>query len=175
MLLMSRGLSRATRFSKRSLLTVASWSAMALLRRRLTLTRASLGYTRRTRVVSGTTWTRFRYWFEASLLTITAARFFWISPPTEGPKLIHQTSPRFIADIPHRVFRPLQSFGFALLVSSHLPVSLFELLGDDVGAYRLLDEAADATPTYDCMQSFVNFLVDGNRQLLLHGPRVVHV
>src|ERR1035437_5705641 len=31
--------------------------------------------------VSGTTWTRLRNWFEASLLTITAGRFFLTSPP----------------------------------------------------------------------------------------------
>ena len=52
-----------------------------------TVTAASLGYSRSTVLVEGTTCTRLRYLFEASLLTITAGRCFRISPPTEAAKL----------------------------------------------------------------------------------------
>ncbi len=98
-----------------------------------------------------------------------AGRFFWISPPVEGLKLIHQTSPRFIADVPHRSFRPFQSLRLALLVSSHSPVGIFQLLREHMGANRVFDEATDATPTHDGVQTVGDLLVDRDCQLLLHG------
>src|SRR3990172_2923042 len=81
---------------------------MALLWRLFTLTTASLGYTRSLREVMGTTCTRFKYLFAASLLMMTAGRFLRISPPTEGSKLTHQTSARLIGYISNGGFSPFQ-------------------------------------------------------------------
>ena len=65
----------------------------------LLVTNASLGYRRPTLRVRGTTCTRFKYLLAASLLRMIAGRCLRISPPTDGSKLTHQTSPRSIADI----------------------------------------------------------------------------
>jgi len=49
----------------RVLLTVANWSAIAFLCCPWSATKASLGYTRATLLVKGTTWARFKNWVDA--------------------------------------------------------------------------------------------------------------
>src|SRR5207253_7075230 len=134
---------------RRSLLTVVSWSAMALCFFPRTVTRASLGYTRSTPVVSGTTWTRLRCLLAASLLTMTAGRSLRTSPPTAGSKLTHQTLPRFIGHVPHGGLGPFQRLGLACLLLGHLLVRAFEVRANDIGAHQRLDELADAPPADD--------------------------
>ena len=107
---------------RRCLLTVVSWSAIALDRLPWNVTDASLGYNRAVEPVRGTTCTRFRCWFAASLLMTTAGLRFRISPLTDGSKLTHHTSPRFIGDIRNRSFCPLESFCFAFFFLGHLMV-----------------------------------------------------
>jgi len=51
-----------------------------------------------------------------------AGRCFFISPPTEGSKFTHYTSPRFIAGISNYSFRPFKSFCFVLFILGHLLV-----------------------------------------------------
>ncbi|HZZ18378.1 MAG TPA: hypothetical protein VFE25_03365 [Opitutaceae bacterium] len=63
---------------------------------------------------------------------MTAGRRFWISPPTDGSKLTHQTSPRFIRDVQDRGFRPIVSFGLTAFVRSHLPVSVRQVVSHNV-------------------------------------------
>src|SRR4051812_25521761 len=114
-----------------------------------TRTRASLGYTRSTLVVRGTTCTRFRCLLDASLLMMTAGRSLRTSPPTAGSKLTHQTSPRFIGHIPDGGLGPVQGLALAGLVLGHLPVGDVEVLADHVRPDQGLDELADAPPPDD--------------------------
>ncbi|CAK0673412.1 hypothetical protein BK306_16020 [Escherichia coli] len=58
-----------------------------------TVTTASLGYTRSVLLVRGTTTTRARFLFAASLLTITAGHVLRISLSTAGSNSIHHVSP----------------------------------------------------------------------------------
>src|SRR3990172_926584 len=102
---------------------------MALLRRLFTLTTASLGYTRSVREVMGTTCTRFKYLFAASLLMMTAGRFLRISPPSDGSKFTHQTSPRLIGHISNGRLRPLERLGLAGFVLAHFHVRGFKVMG----------------------------------------------
>src|ERR1700690_1845256 len=107
-------------------------------------------------VVSGTTCTRFRCRFAGSLLTMTAGRFFLISPPTAGSKLTHHTSPRFTTDIADRPLRPLKGLGLALFVSRHLPVCSIQVVALHMGPDQALDEATNSPPTNHCVQPLVD-------------------
>src|SRR3989304_7617766 len=105
---------------------------MALLWRLFTLTTASLGYTRSLREVMGTTCTRFKYLFAASLLMMTAGRFLRTSPPTDGSKLTHQTSARLIGYISNGAFSPFPCLSLARFILSHSQICCFEVLGEHV-------------------------------------------
>src|SRR4051794_22793301 len=133
------------------------------------VTKASLGYRRSTLLVKGTTWTRFRNWLDASLLTMTAGRCFWISPPTDGSKLTHQTSPRFIRHVPEGDFRPLVSLRLAGFVRCHFPVGGCQILRSDVGTDQGLDELADLLPPDHAVETVIDLLVNGDGELLVHG------
>src|SRR5882672_875450 len=98
-------------------------------------------------LVSGTTCTRFRYLLAASLLRIIAGRCLRISPPTDGSKFTHQTSPRSIADITESGFRPRERFRLACFVLRHLLIGGFEVWCKHVGANQILDKATDMTAT----------------------------
>src|SRR5262249_7292270 len=100
---------------------------------------------------------------------MTAGRSLRTSPPTAGSKLTHQTSPRFIGDIPHRGLGPLQRLRLASLVAGHLLVSDLQVLADDVRPDEGLDEPANAPPADDGVQPVVDALVKGDGQFLLHG------
>src|SRR5262245_12134103 len=114
-----------------------------------TLTSASLGYTRSTLVVRGTTWTRFKCLFAASLLTITAGRCLRTSPPTPASKWTHQTSPRFIGHVSHGGLGPFQRLGFALFFLGHLLVGGFQIISENMRSDEGLDELADSPPADD--------------------------
>src|SRR4030042_7141904 len=115
---------------------------MALLSLPSNMTSASLGYRRSVLLVRGTTWTRLRNLFDASLLTITAGRFFLISPPTEGSKLTHQTSPLFMRYVLESCLGPIQGFCFSLFVLCHLGVCQFEILTNYVRANQCFNKFA---------------------------------
>src|SRR5664279_3952107 len=122
--------------------------------------------------VSGTTWTRLRNWFEASLLTMTAGRFFLTSPPTAGSKLTHQTSPRFMCDVRDGGFCPLMSFCFASLVGPHFAIGSHEVPAENVRADQGFDEAADLMAPDDLVKTRVDLLVNRDGELLLHTCRI---
>src|SRR6267142_1101461 len=110
----------------RSLLTVVIWSAIALLCCSPSMMKASLGYSLPFLLVSGTTCTRFKYLLEVLLLRITAGLVFLISPPIEGLKLTHQTSPRFIACVSDCGFRKLKSISLSLFILGHRTIARIE-------------------------------------------------
>src|SRR5438874_11162416 len=85
---------------------------------------------------------------------MTAGRLFRVSPPMEGSKFTHHTSPRLIGYIPHGPFCPLQSVGLALLVPRHLLVRLFEVLPRDLGTDQVFDESADPAPSHHGVKTF---------------------
>src|SRR6266404_5813061 len=121
------------RWRKRSLLIVLSWSVMAFRCSPFTRTYASDGQKREILVVNGTTGTRLSSRFETSLLTTLAGLVLRISPPIEGSKATHQTSPRcgclsgLIGDIAGQVFDPFRGLALARLIGSHRPVTLDDI------------------------------------------------
>src|SRR5450756_2367528 len=138
----------------------------------LTDTYASLGYSRSMFEVSGTTWTRLRNWFEASLLTMTAGRFFLTSPPTAGSKLTHQTSPRFMRDVRDGGFCPLMSFCLASLVGRHFAIGRDEVPADDMRTDERFDEAADLVAPDNLVKTRVDLFVHRDGEFLLHTYRI---
>src|ERR1035441_9353383 len=128
-------------------------------------------------LVIGTTWTRFRLRLEASLLTITAGRVFWISPPGEGSKSTHQTSPRSIWPVPCHIaddtFRPLLGVALAFLVSRHFEVCSFDVLRYDVWPGEFLKELADSPASDGTVEALVDFLANHYRKLAIHNPLYV--
>src|SRR5829696_1378376 len=116
----------------------------------------------------GTTWTRFRNWLDASLLTMTAGRRLRISPPSDGSKLTHQASPRLIRHVPDGRLGPCMSFGFPLLLPSHVPIDSHQVLPEDVRPDQRLDELADPLPSHDPMETLIDLFVHGDSELLVH-------
>src|SRR5437879_12145292 len=96
---------------------------------------------------------------------MTAGRLFRVSPPMEGPKFTHHTSPRLIGYIPHGPLCPLQSAGLALLVLRHLLVRLFEVLPRDLGADQVFDESADPAPSHHGVKTLVHLLRSAERRV----------
>src|SRR5262245_5097227 len=141
------------------------------------VTNASLGYTRPTLLVNGTTCTRFKYLLAASLLRMTAGRCLRISPPTDGSKLTHQTSPRFIAHITDGGFGPGECVGFPRFVLCHLLIGRLQLMRQDVWADKLFDKTTDTPTANNSMEPVIHGLVEGDRKLFLHKGilREVHV
>src|SRR4051794_15294490 len=136
---------------------------------------ASAGKSLATLLVSGTTCIRLRWRLDMSLLTITAGRLFWISPPRDGSKSTHHTSPRFIGHVSDQCLDPLEGLRLRSLVSSHLGVPSFHVLRNDVGSHQFLDELADPSGPDDAVQSVVDPLVHADRQLLLHDSLLLYV
>src|ERR1700683_4282589 len=120
----------------------------------------------------GTTWTRFRLRLDASLLTITAGRVFWISPPSEGSKSTHQTSPRSIGPVPCYIaddaFRPFVGGSLAFLVACHFAVGRPNVLRHHMRAGELLDELADPPAADDIMEALVDFVADHYCEFAVH-------
>ena len=113
---------------------------------------------------------------------MTAGRVFRISPPSDGSKSTHQTSPRSTGLWKGRVgdhpFGPLQRLLFAGLVGGHVAVASFDILRYDVGTSELLDELTDAAPADGAVKALIDGLADSDCELSLHGAipiRIVHV
>src|SRR4051794_30044306 len=106
--------------------------------------------------------------FAASLLTMTAGRRFCISPPTEGSKFTHQTSPRFIGYVPDKCLDPFQRLSFSRFISGHFRVARREIRRHHVRTNEIFDELADSTRTDHPVQPVVHVLVNADRELLLH-------
>src|ERR1035437_3039683 len=109
--------------------------------------------------VSGTTWTRLRNWSEASLLTMTAGRFYLISPPPAASKLPPQASPGFMRDVRDGGFSPLMSFCRASLVGRHFAIGRDEVPADDMRADEGFDEAADLVAPDNLVKTRVDLFV----------------
>jgi hypothetical protein len=92
---------------------------------------------------------RFKYLLDASLLTITAGRVFRISPPSEGSKSTHHTSPRGIrpirGGISHYALGPFQRVALTPGIESHIAICHAEalVLTPVFPIAKLLGEAAD--------------------------------
>src|SRR3989304_9484767 len=99
-------------------------------------------------LVRGTTWTRLRNLFDASLLMMTAGRFFLISPPMEGSKLIHQTSRRFMGYVLEGDLSPLYGLFLPLFVPCHLSVSRFQIRAYYMGAHQFFNQFTDFAGAY---------------------------
>ena len=162
---------------RRSLLTVAIWSAIAFRWSPLRTTVASHGYTRSVRLVMGTTCKRFKVRFAALLLTITAGRIFCISPPSDGSKLTHHTSPRSkLANwkrIVDQGFYPLGRFALPVPVEAHLPIGRLQAgLGYD-RTRQLLDYLADRTASGRGLKAPIDLIADRDRDLMRHTLSIV--
>src|ERR1019366_7447115 len=97
-------------------------------------------------LVMGTTTTRARLRFAASLLRITAGRVLRISLPTAGSNSTHHTSPRFICRIPGKRVAPLHRLGLAGLICRHGAVSAVQGGVGNIWLDQVLDELADLAP-----------------------------
>src|ERR1022692_5053826 len=104
---------------------------------------------------------------------MTAGRVFWISPPSDGLKSTHQTSPRSIGFCEGRVsdqaFGPLQRLLFARMVGGHIPVGSFDVLRHDMGTREFFNELADATPADGPVKALIDGLADSDCELSTHG------
>src|SRR6266508_4882593 len=85
-----------------------------------------------------------------------------------GPKLTHQTSPRFIGDVPQRALRPFSGLVLPLLIRAHCPVGLEQVLGKNIRPHRCFDELTDLLASDHAVESLVNLFIYGNRQLFVH-------
>src|SRR6185295_3836038 len=99
---------------------------------------------------------------------MTAGRFFLISPPTDGSKSTHQTSPRLIGDVRDHRLSPLTGFRLPGSVGCHLSIGRHHVLPDAVRADEGLDETADLVPADNLMETGIDLLVDGDGKLFLH-------
>src|SRR5665647_167836 len=104
-----------------------------------------------------------------------AGRFLRISPPIEGSKLTHQTSPRFMGAIPESSLRPFQCLRFPNLILSHHLVFGVQLRPNDVRSHQFLDELADLARPNHVVQALIDLFINRDRQFLLHDepPTIV--
>src|SRR6266851_2644747 len=113
-------------------------------------------------VVNGTTCTRLSSRFETSLLTTIAGLVLRISPPIEGSKATHQTSPRcgglsgLIGDIAGQAFDPLRGLAFARFIGGHRPIALDDIARQDVWPREIVQESADPPPSDDAVQALIH-------------------
>src|SRR5713226_8367528 len=120
-------------------------------------------------VVNGTTCTRLSSRFETSLLTTIAGLVLRISPPIDGSKATHQTSPRcgglsgLIGNVAGQVFDPLLGFPLVLLVFCHRPVAGGTITLQHVRAGKIVQKAADAAASDDAVEAGINLVVDRDR------------
>jgi hypothetical protein len=114
-----------------------------------------------------------------SLLMTRAGRVFWISPPIAGSKDTSQTSPRcgttasamprwFPPDITEQALAPGLGLGLARFVGRHGRVAGREVLADDMGASKIVQEAADPPAPNDAVQAVINFGIHGDSKFLRH-------
>src|SRR6267143_5140250 len=92
-----------------------------------------------------------------SLLTITAGLVLRISPPIEGSKATHHTSPRrgglsgLIGNIAGQVLHPLRGFALTFFVGGHRPIAFYDLLRDHVRPRKIVEESADPSSADNAM------------------------
>src|SRR6185503_17395662 len=99
---------------------------------------------------------------------MTAGRLFWISPPIDGSKLTHQTSPRFIRNVSKGGFHPLMSLALTGFVRRHLSIGVGQVLGNDVRTNQAFDELADLLSANHAMKALIDIFVHGHCKLLVH-------
>ncbi|HEV2687067.1 MAG TPA: O-acetyl-ADP-ribose deacetylase [Bryobacteraceae bacterium] len=109
---------------------------------------------------------------DASLLTMTAGRVFAISPPSDGSKSTHQTSPRSTGMLARNVsdsrFGPFQRLLFPRMVGCHLAVGSLDILWQDVGTSKPFDKLTDPAPP-DCpVKALVNGFAYGDCKFTVH-------
>jgi len=97
-----------------------------------------------------------------------ADRGFRISPPREGSKLTHQTSPRCIETVLHGDLCPVQSLSLPLSVLRHLFISTIQVRVEQVGANLVFDEPADPARAHHFAQTAVNLSLKRNGQFPVH-------
>ena len=107
-------------------------------------------------LVAGTTCTRLLNWFDVSLLTMTAGRVFLISEPMDGSKFTHQISPRFMVDVAHKIFRPIQGVALAALILAHGSVALSNGRIDNVGTGKAVQKMTNPSCPYFGIEPLVN-------------------
>src|SRR2546422_4871628 len=98
---------------------------------------------------------------------MTPGRFLRISPPTEGSKFTHQTSPRCIGVSDH-CLGPFKRLSFASLVFRHLLVSGVEVKAVQPRQDKRLDELTYIFRSTDSLQFVVDPFVNINREFFLH-------
>src|ERR1035437_9058809 len=94
-----------------------------------------------------------------------------MSPPSEGPKSTHHTSPRSMwlrQGIADHAFAPLQRLFFARWVGCHFAIGSFGVLRQDGGAREFLNELADPAPADGAVKAFIDGLTDGYGKLPVH-------
>src|ERR1700674_3542579 len=110
-----------------------------------------------------------------------AGRVFLISPPIEGSKATHQTSPRrgaavspwLIRDVSDQPLAPFQRFRFPPLVRRHRAVALLQTSMHDVRAGKIVQEAADVAPADNLSQTLVDLVFDCDGELFARlGPHI---
>src|SRR5271165_5741621 len=105
---------------------------------------------------------------------MTAGLVLQISPPIEGSKATHHTSPRrgglsgLIGDVAGQVLYPFRGFVFALFVGGHRPIAFDDFPRDNVRPRKVIEESADPPPTDDAVQPLIYVVIDRYRQLFGH-------
>jgi hypothetical protein len=89
--------------------------------------------------------------------------------------LTHQTSPRFIGGVSERPFGPLEHLRLARFLQGHLLAGDLQVLADQVGPNKGLNELADAPLADDIVQPGLDPLFDRDRQVLLHRHLPQHM
>ena len=125
--------------------------------------------------MSGTTCTRFRYLFEASLLTMTAGRSFFISPPAAGSQCIHHISPLFITHVPDGAFCPFQGLRLLALILHHRLVPRFSVCIKHMQPEQRCDEFTDAPTSDHPGQSLVDLFIKRNGQFPVPGSFPIRI
>src|SRR5262245_51329358 len=97
-----------------------------------------------------------------------AGRCLHISPPTDGSKLTHQTSPRSIVDIADNGVGPSVLLSLPRFVLFHLLIGCFQLLRQNVCTHQVFDKAADLSTTNDSQESVVDGFIESDGKLFLH-------
>src|SRR5437660_7966887 len=116
---------------------------------------------------------------------MTAGLVLRISPPIEGSKATHHTSPRrgglsgLIGNVAGQVLYPLRRCALALLVGGHRPIAFYNLPRDHVRPREIIEETADPPPPDNAVQPLINLVIDRDGQFFGHLPslliRIIYV
>ena len=81
-----------------------------------------------------------------------------------------------MSDVPKRPLRPLSGLLLPLLIRTHCPVGLQQVLGNNMRPHQRFDELADLLAPDHAVESLVDLFIYGNRQLLVNrmlGSRAI--